>query len=458
MYTLFPSIKLQISSQKCAFLASTILLYILIFLFLNRPTPPRPLPSTRFEFPDDCEFGKVYVYDLPPILNKELLQSCNNSAEFWSSRCNDLSNGGFGPHATGLELIVPQNLTPAWYWTDLYAGEVIYHKRILNYKCRTLNQDQATAFYIPFYVGLSIGKYLWLNHTANDIDSHSLMMLKWVKNQDPWKRQNGSDHFIMLGRLTWDFRRITPDSDNEWGTSLLNMPLMKNVLRLTPERNVWDELEISVPYPNPFHPRSVSDIRQWQSVLRSKNRSSLFCFVGGARKYIKHDFRNLVLTYCKNESDSCRVVDCSVFPCYEGANATIETFLDSDFCLQPKGDGFTRRATFDCMLAGAIPVFFWKGSFENQYQWHLPTNSESYSVFIDNKDVRNDSTIIRRVLEKYNRDEVKKMRETIIDFMPKFLIAASDSNLGSIKDAFDIAMDGVLRKFKQQNEDAFKKN
>ncbi|KAK4492874.1 hypothetical protein RD792_000199 [Penstemon davidsonii] len=289
-----------------------------------------------------------------------------------------------------------------------------------------MNQDNATAFYIPFYVGLAVGKFLWLKHTAREIDFHSVKMLNWVENQAPWKRRNGSDHFILIGRLTWDFRRLSPDSDTEWGTNFLYMPLMKNVLRLTPERNVWDDLEISVPYPNPFHPRSESDIHQWQ--------------------------REVLMTYCKNEMSSCRAVDCSVTSCLDGANATIEAFLDSDFCLQPKGDGFTRRATFDCMLAGTIPVFFWKGSFENQYQWHLPKAAETYSVFIDNKDVRNDSTIIRRVLEKYSREDVKKMRERIIDLMPKFLIAAFDADLGSTKDAFDIAIEGAFKRFTLQRK------
>ncbi|KAK6116331.1 hypothetical protein DH2020_049958 [Rehmannia glutinosa] len=308
---------------------------------------------------------------------RDLLENCHD-LDPWSSRCNAVSNGGFGPPATGLDGVVPSNLTPAWYWTDMYAAEVIYHDRMTNHKCRTLNPAKATAFYIPFYVGLAVGKYLWFNYTSRDRDYHAVAMLNWVKNQPPWIKSNGSDHFIMLGRLTWDFRRLT-QNDAEWGTSFIYMPLMKN-----------------------------------------------------------------------NESISCRVVDCSVTHCYDGAPAILEAFLDSDFCFQPKGDGFTRRSAFDCMLAGSIPVYFWKGSFEYQYEWHLPKEASSYSVFIDRKVVRNDTSIVKKVLGEYSREEVRRMRDTIIDFLPRLLYSRSNTDLGSVDDAFDVAMEGVLRRFKEQ--------
>ncbi|KAG6421915.1 hypothetical protein SASPL_118475 [Salvia splendens] len=220
---------------------------------------------------------------------------------------------------------VPLNLSAAWHWTDMYAAEVIYHDRIKNYQCTTPDPARAAAF----YAGLAVRNYLFSNSTAKDRDRHADAMLNWVKTQPAWQKSNGSDHFLMLGRLTWAFRRLT-DDDAEWGSSLLYMPLMKNVLRLTVERFRWDGLEVSVPYPTAFHPRSGSDIRQWQAWI-------------GARKRIRNDFRSVLMEYCKNETASCRVVDCWKTPCSDGAPAILEAFLGSDFCLQPKGDGLTRR-------------------------------------------------------------------------------------------------------------------
>ncbi|KAK6125298.1 hypothetical protein DH2020_040960 [Rehmannia glutinosa] len=238
------------------------------------------------------------------------------------------------------------------------------------------------------------------------------------------------------------------------GSSFIHMPLMKRVLRLAVERDPWDQLEISVPYPTGFHPKSKSEMDQWLGFVRTRERTSLFTFVGGKRK-VKGDFRTILLSHCYNESDTCRVVDCSGTRCYDGTSEILEAFLASDFCLQPRGDAFTRRSTFDCMLAGSIPVFFWKRSIYNQYHWFLGDEPEKFSVLIDRKDVRN-GTSIRKVLEGFSRDEVRKMREKVISLVPKFVYSSMPSDeIESGKDAFDIAIDGVLRRFQEQK---WKKN
>ncbi|KAL1564535.1 xyloglucan galactosyltransferase XLT2-like [Salvia divinorum] len=436
---MFPTATSTPLPHHCAWLTLTILLQLLIILFLNGALHPLFLRwESTAAAAAACKHGRIYVYDLPSMLNKDLLHNCYA-----------ISNAGLGSPATGLDAVVPRNLSAAWYWTDMYAAEVIYHDRVNNYRCTTSNPAEATAFYIPFYAGLAVRKYLFSNSTAKDRDRHAASMLDWVKKQPPWRHLNGSDHFLMLGRLTWAFRRLT-DDDNEWGSSFIYMPLMKNVLRLTVERSRWDDLEFSVPYPTAFHPRSESDIRQWQDWIRGRQRSNLFTFVGATRKKILNDFRSILMEYCKKETTSCRVVDCSMVPCSDGAPAILEAFLDSDFCLQPKGDGLTRRSVYDCMLAGSIPVYFWRGSFEYQYEWHLPKNASNYSIFIDNNIARNDTSIIKRTLEKFGKEEVMRMRETIIDFLPKLLYSKSNANLGGIEDAFDIAMEGVLKRFEQQ--------
>ncbi|KAK6152759.1 hypothetical protein DH2020_012398 [Rehmannia glutinosa] len=427
---------------KCSQLLIILLfqVYVLRFIFQYYSLPPLK--------PKTCEHGFVYVYELPPVFNKELLDQCRD-LDPWHSRCNAISNDGLGPRATGEISGVPENLSPAWYWTDMFSGEVIYHARILKHTCRTMEPGSATAFYIPFYAGVAVAKYLFTNYTARERDWHSERLLSWVKDQPPWRRSNGSDHFIMLGRMTWDFRR---SRDEDWGSRFIHMPMMKNILRLAVERDPWDALEIGVPYPTGFHPKSKLDLDQWLNFVRARNRTSLFTFVGGKRN-VRGDFRTILQRHCYNESGLCRVVDCSGTRCYDGTSEILEAFLDSDFCLQPRGDAYTRRSTFDCMLAGSIPVFFWKRSIYHQYEWFLDDAPDKFSVFIDRKTVRN-GTSIRKVLEGYSRDEVRKMREKIINFIPNFVysLMPSDDDLGSgYKDAFEIAIDGVLRRMKEQN-------
>lgn len=66
-------------------------------------------------------------------------------------------------------------------------------------------------------------------------------------------------------------------------------------------------------------------------------------------------------------------------------------------------------------------------------------------------------TSIKAVLESYSKEEVRKMREKVIEFIPKFVYAKSHEGIKGIKDAFDVAMDGVLRRMKEQEESGFNK-
>ncbi|KAL3525649.1 hypothetical protein ACH5RR_014021 [Cinchona calisaya] len=401
-----------------------------------------PPPSDDDKEQEKCKYGKVYVYDLPPMFNKELVKNCSD-LDPWKSKCPAVSNDGFGPNATAtLVGTVPEELTQSWWWTDMFSGEIIYHIRMLHYKCRTTEPESATALYVPFYAGLAVSKYLFTNYSTKERDFPCERFLEWIKDQPYWKRSNGSDHFLMLGRMTWDFRRKT---DDDWGTKFLSMPLMKNMLKLAVEENRWDPLEISVPYPTGFHPRSVSEIEKWQEFVRRRNRTNLFTFVGAKRQKVENDFRTLLFDHCFNESDSCKLVDCVKTRCSDGSPAIFEAFLYSDFCLQPRGDSDTRKSTFDCLLSGSIPVFFWEGSFKGQYELFLSSEPDSFSVFIDRKEVRN-GTSVRRVLEGYSQENIKKMRNKIIEFIPRFLYSFSNEGLGNAKDAFDIAIEEVLQR------------
>ncbi|KAF5961183.1 xyloglucan galactosyltransferase XLT2-like [Camellia sinensis] len=443
--SLYPCKWIFISILSIQFLILVITRTLPIPFFLQQLLPPSKTTTYHSSTQTQCPSGTIYVYDLPPRFNRDLVHTCNDS-DPWHWRCGAVSNDGFGPRATELAGIVPENLASAMFWTNQFASEMLFHNRLLNYKCRTLEPESAAAFYIPFYAGLAVGKYLWHNHTMRDRDCE--MLLNWVQNQRFWRRSKGSDHFITLGRITWDFRRLDqPEID--WGSSFINMAGMRNVTRFVIERAPRDYYDVGVPYPTGFHPRTDSDVVEWQSFVRNQNRSSLFCFVGGARADFKNDFRALLLNQCGNESDSCRLIDCGKTECAVGRTPSLETFLGSDFCLQPRGDSYTRRSVFDCMLAGSIPVFFWFRTAYDQYEWFLPGEPESYSVFIDRRHVRNGLSI-KKVLEQYSREEVRKMREKVIELIPKFVYAKPSEGLENIRDAFDIAIDGVLKRFKQQ--------
>uniref|UniRef100_A0ACD5V5L0 Uncharacterized protein n=1 Tax=Avena sativa TaxID=4498 RepID=A0ACD5V5L0_AVESA len=403
-----------------------------------------------------CKAGLIYVYDLPPEFNHDLVARCDGLWH-WYSFCPYLSNGGLGrPSSTvpAFSGVVPNASVPNWYNTDQFPLEIIIHRRLLSHRCRTTDPSLATAFYVPFYVGLDVGSHLWgLNATVADRDRAGIRLLRWLANQTSFKRSGGWDHFITLGRITWDFRR---NSDDGWGTSFVLMPGMSNVTRLAIEGDWDDPMDVGVPYPTGFHPRAAADVRAWQRHVLSRNRTKLFGFAGAPRTGFRDDFRDVLLEECEDAGRAlCRAVDCRGIRCNEHSAAVTRLFLDSRFCLQPRGDSYTRRSMFDCMVAGAVPVLFWRKTAYDQYRWFVPAGQRGkereWSVFMDQRALREGNVSVVEVLQGLSEQRVRRMQERVVEMIPRLVYGSSSDGLGDgMADAFEVALDGVLRRFRRR--------
>jgi hypothetical protein len=114
--------------------------------------------------------------------------------------------------------------------------------------------------------------------------------------------------------------------------------------------------------------------------------------------------------------------------------------------VQPRGDSFTRKATFDAILAGCIPVFFHPVSAYLQYSWHLPRDYRSYSVFIPHSDVEDRNASIEAALRRIPPATVARMQEQVIRLIPRVMYRDPAATQVSFKDAFDVAVDAVLHR------------
>ncbi|CAN6268975.1 unnamed protein product [Urochloa humidicola] len=446
-------------------LALLLLQLVLFWCLLSSPASSRFLPNqgrrntTWPNGPVDagtCEAGLVYVYDLPPEFNHDLVDDCEILWP-WYSFCPYLTNGGFGEAASTLPVFfnVTRNVSlHSWYNTDQFQLEVIIHRRLLSHRCRTTDPSQAAAFYVPFYVGLDVGSHLWgENSTAADRDRAGTRLLRWLSNQTAFRRSGGWDHFITLGRITWDFRRY---GDDGWGTNFVVLPGMANVTRLAIEADTMDPMDVGVPYPTGFHPRAAADVRAWQRHVLSRKRSRLFGFAGAPRSGFRDDFRGVLLEECEDAgSDLCRAVDCRGTRCTDNGAAVLELFLDSRFCLQPRGDSFTRRSLFDCMVAGTVPVLFWRRSAYDQYRWYLPPGPRGemgeWSVFIDRQALRVGNVSVRDVLEGIGERRARRMQERVVEMIPRLVYASAPDGLGAgMEDALDVALAGVLERIRRR--------
>ncbi|EMS63893.1 Xyloglucan galactosyltransferase KATAMARI1-like protein [Triticum urartu] len=362
--------------------------------------------------------------------------------------CKFMSNDGLAPPLSNEDGVFSNT---GWYATNQFAVDVIFGNRMKQYECLTKDSSIAAAVFVPFYAGFDVSRYLWgYNTTMRDAGPHDLV--DWLRKRPEWNVMGGRDHFLVGGRIAWDFRRLT-DEESDWGNKLLFMPAAKNMSMLVVESSPWNANDFAVPYPTYFHPAKDEDVFLWQDRMRSLERPWLFSFAGAPRPGDPMSIRGQLIDQCRTSS-FCKLLECDLgeSKCHS-PSAIMKMFQSSLFCLQPQGDSYTRRSAFDSMLAGCIPVFFHPGSAYVQYTWHLPKNYTSYSVFIPEGGVRDGNVSVEEILRSIHPDVVKQMREEVINLIPKVIYADPRSKLETLKDAFDVSVSAIINKVTQLRKD-----
>jgi hypothetical protein len=394
---------------------------------------------------DPCLGQYIFVYDLPKRFNEDLLKGCDTLMK-WENMCPHLKNLGLGSkivEKSNKKVLSKKN----WYATNQFTLEVIFHNTMKNYKCLTNDSSLASAIYVPYYAGLDVGKYLWGGFNISIRDESPKELMKWLAQKPQWRKMYGKDHFLVGGRIGYDFRRRSDDIE-DWGTKLMFLPEASNMSILIIESSGYEN-EFPIPYPTYFHPTNDDEIFLWQRKMRNKKRDYLFSFAGAPRPNLTNSIRNELIQQCESTT-SCKLVGCGKNKKHCGDPVHVmDIFQNSVFCLQPPGDSFTRRSIFDSILAGCIPVFFHPQSAYKQYLWHLPKNGSSYSIFIPEIDVKEKRVMINETLFNVSKSHVLAMRKEIIRVIPRILYRYPSSRLERFEDAFDVAVKGILGRIEE---------
>lgn len=382
---------------------------------------------------------------LPSRFNLDLLGRCSDYP-IYQDFCPYISNHGLGPKT--------HNRTQSWYRTEPHMLELVFHRRMLEYPCLTTDPTQADAVYLPYYAGIDALRFLY-GPDVNSSTEHGLDLYDFLRGESPeiWARNNGHDHFLVMARAAWDFSLPRPWSSPVWGTSFLELPEFYNVTALTLESRAWPWQEQAVPHPTSFHPASLARLRSWLARARRAKRTKLMMFAGGGGVSSSPNIRHSIRAECGNATGLCEVVDCSKGVCEHDPIRYMRPMLRASFCLQPPGDTPTRRATFDGMVAGCIPVFFEELSAKAQFGWHLAEEEyKEFSVFIAKEEVVMKGVRIAEVLMGIPAAEVRRMRERVLDLVPRVTYRRHASSVGlrTTKDAFDLAVEGTIRRIKDR--------
>ncbi|KAI4385552.1 hypothetical protein MLD38_003565 [Melastoma candidum] len=392
--------------------------------------------------PIACAGRYIYMPRLPRRFNKDLIRNCRSLSP-WTDMCTVLSNAGLGPQIENPGNVLSHE---GWFATDQFSLEVIFHNRMKQYDCLTDNSSLASAVFVPYYAGIDVAQYLWFNSSTRVRDAGMRDLTRWLRMKPEWKVMRGKDHFMVAGRIGWDFRREY-ESDTDWGTNLLLLPESKNMIILVLESTlIYNGNDYAIPYPTYFHPTSDLEVEEWQNRTRRLRREFLFSFAGGKRPDRPNSIRGQLIDQCKSSpKQRCKLLECGLngSKCYRPVDL-MQLFQNSVFCLQPQGDSYTRRSSFDSILGGCIPVFFHNKSFYEQYKWHLPEDHEKYSVLIAEDDVRKGKVNVEELLSKIPTKRVWEMREEVIRMIPSVVYADPRAKGMVIDDAFNITIKGVM--------------
>lgn len=367
--------------------------------------------------------------------------------------CEDLSNGGFGQlimatnksgRLSGNSILLPRDVR---HITSQFSLEVLFHERLKRYACLTNDPNIAVFAYIPFYTALDLTKTLFLG-TAVVKDRLSQRLMGWLENNPHWRASHGHGHVLVLGRIVWDYMRKEEDG---WGSALLSFPGLKNVTKLSIERDPHALDQMAIPYPTSWHPYTDEHIRVWQEMIRSVKRETLVLYAGMSRG--NNMLREELLKQCNRQPDAnCTLVPCGgggadAINCAREQDVLLEKFLTAVFCLQPPGDSETRKGVFDCLIAGSIPVFFDTWTSHSQYEWHLPSNRTSYSVILPRDETAQGKLDVVNELAQIPHERIAQMQKAIRELLPNIIYKKPGSSMRS-RDAFDLAIDNLLERFR----------
>ncbi|EHA8592299.1 putative Xyloglucan-specific galacturonosyltransferase 1 [Cocos nucifera] len=326
-----------------------------------------------------CDNRGIFVYDLPSKFNRDPMAQCQDLLP-WTDLCEYFANDAMGQP-------MPR-LGKGWYRTHQYSLEPIFHLRILNRPCRVHDYNNAKLFYVPFYGGLSILRWHFKNVSSDVKDMLGVLLIKWLEDQPPWTRNSGKDHMLVLGKISWDFRR---NRHGAWGSNFFLLDAMQAPCKFLIKRQPRKLNEIGIPHPTNFHPHEDTDIVAWQARIISSWRRSLVSFAGAARPKAVESIRSVLMRQCMSSSDHC-----SRFTAYY------------------------------------------------QYTWHLPEDHRKYSVFIDEEEVREGKVDVIERLKGVPVEERHEIRRFIVyALMPGLVYGDSGAKFEKFRDAFDIVMDNM---------------
>lgn len=355
--------------------------------------------------------GLFFIYDL--------------DEEFWwrwPVDGSDCSGNGYVGHDhkeySGIgPLVQPDNgLYLTWHFS-LFSS---LYNRMKRSSRRTLDPEKASLFIIPYDLGLD--GYLDARTCQNRRQCTGGLVGKLtsiLSKSKYFQRHQGADHALL-----WSLGQYHP-----WPRAGCDV-LMKDFCAKCTITCYWmdatkaDSRFVSVPFPSGYHWWDGIKNLPWDlSLAPQRNLTAVYLGSTQTLNPTHTKIRRAMTAQCETSSE------CHWFKiAHSSKDTSIADFLSiykrATFCLCPPGDDPARKAVFDCIISGSIPVIFELNTLYNQYPWHITEQQAlDISVYIPGGAVRSGKLDFMSVLLAISPEVIRKKQQVLAGVAPRMQYA-----------------------------------
>lgn len=309
---------------------------------------------------------KFYIYDWGqrfwwrwPEINEDAIAYCKKNV-YVELNQSKLS-------ATGEPLDLDIGLFNTWHFSLFNA----LYNRLRRSSRRTLNPDEASIFIVPYDIALD--SYLDIRYCVYKIhprctNRQQQGLKHHIKHSKYFKRHNGADHIVL-----WSLHQDHRIPDQVCSEFIPDMCRLCTFTCYLMNYTIPDNRYVSVPYPSSYHWHEGIKNPPWQ-LANAPYRNYSVVYLGSTKTSDRYGLNTAIR---KTVASQCQAdPKCTWFQVLHqsvdaGVKSSIFVYSKSVFCLNPPGDDSGRRAVFDSLVAGCIPVIFDFSTLYNQYPWYM---------------------------------------------------------------------------------------
>lgn len=349
----------------------------------------------------------------------------------------------------------PINLDDGLFLTWHFSMFSALFNRFKRSSRRTRDPEKASLFIIPYDLALDgyTDRKNCLNRNPLRCSSGYVFELQqMLKHNKYFHRHKGADHVVLWS--LHQYHALPRSCDGFMMRFCEKCTFTCYWMNYT----LTDNRFVSIPFPSAYHWWNGIKNIPWD-IANASNRTLKAVYVGSTLTITPYHtkIRRAMTGQCKQEKG------CHWSKIFHSSTDTrfvdfVTIYKKAEFCLCPPGDDPGRKAVFDSIVSGCIPVVFHESTIFNQYPWHMGEEiSLDISVYIPGTKIISGELDLMTTLNSISPNIIKKKQIAISQIAPKihysippvqYLYNRSDETKWDppFKDAADLTLDGMFKR------------